>query len=301
MYNPAPFARDSLTLKTVARLQIEDGSQLRGIPEARLALIERIVTAAPRRMTGVAATVRKHFLREYFRGVGEDDLAERPAELLAGMALRHLEMGRHPRAPGDAGVAVFNPEQARDGFESPYTMVMVVTDDMPFLVDSLNVAFAQAEIAVHFIAHPVLAAQRDSRGRLLHFNGRTASHAGAESWQFFEIDRQSDPARIELLHKQIETALADTRRAVEDWKPMLKRVRALVDELQNTPPSLPADEVNEARHLLEWMASGHFVFLGYKHYRLERQVQISNCGNRAYAVAEGTRYADDRGLDPVST
>ena len=38
-----------------------------------------------------------------------------------------------------------------------------------------------------------------------------------------------------------------------------------------------------------------------RQYRLERQVQISNCGNRAYAVAEGTRYADDRGLDPVSS
>ena len=36
-----------------------------------------------------------------------------------------------------------------------------------------------------------------------------------------------------------------------------------------------------------------------RQYRLERQVQISNCSNRAYAVAEGTRYADDRGLDPV--
>ena len=38
-----------------------------------------------------------------------------------------------------------------------------------------------------------------------------------------------------------------------------------------------------------------------RQYRLERQVQISNCSNRAYAVSEGTRYADDRGLDPVSS
>ena len=38
-----------------------------------------------------------------------------------------------------------------------------------------------------------------------------------------------------------------------------------------------------------------------RQYRLERQVQISNCSNRAYAVAEGTRYSDDRGLEPVSS
>ena len=38
-----------------------------------------------------------------------------------------------------------------------------------------------------------------------------------------------------------------------------------------------------------------------RQYRLERQVQISNCSNRAYAVAEGTRYSDERGLEPVSS
>jgi hypothetical protein len=34
-------------------------------------------------------------------------------------------------------------------------------------------------------------------------------------------------------------------------------------------------------------------------YRLERQVQIANCDNKSYAVAEGTHYADDRGIEPV--
>lgn len=38
-----------------------------------------------------------------------------------------------------------------------------------------------------------------------------------------------------------------------------------------------------------------------RQYRLERQIQITNCSNRSYAVAEGTRYADERGLDPVSS
>lgn len=34
-------------------------------------------------------------------------------------------------------------------------------------------------------------------------------------------------------------------------------------------------------------------------YRMERQLQISNCDNKSYAVAEGTQYADERGTDPV--
>jgi len=61
---------------------------------------------------------------------------------------------------------------------------------------------------------------------------------------------------------------------------------------------------SEARAALEWRWNSPTEVPdsgGAKHYRLERQVQISNCSNRAYAVSEGTRYADDRGLDPVSS
>lgn len=38
-----------------------------------------------------------------------------------------------------------------------------------------------------------------------------------------------------------------------------------------------------------------------RQYRLERQLQITNCSNRSDAVGEGTRCVDERGLDPVSS
>lgn len=60
----------------------------------------------------------------------------------------------------------------------------------------------------------------------------------------------------------------------------------------------------EARAWLEWRWTRPTDVPGAdppRQYRLERQVQISNCANRSYAVAEGTRYADERGLDPVSS
>ncbi len=87
----------------------EQGSEgLHGIPQARLDLIESIVAAAPRRATNVPAVVRKRFLRQYFLGVGEEDLAQRQAGNLAAVALRHLEMGSRARAVGEARVEVFN-------------------------------------------------------------------------------------------------------------------------------------------------------------------------------------------------
>ncbi|HVY82646.1 MAG TPA: NAD-glutamate dehydrogenase [Steroidobacteraceae bacterium] len=245
----------------------ESSEILSNIPAARVKQIERIVAAARGRVAGISPQLRRRFLRAYFRGVGEEDLEQREPASFAAVALRHLEEGR-VRQARHAHVEVFNPDEKRDGFTSPHTVVLIVTDDMPFLVDSVGIVFSQAEVAMHTIIHPVLSVWRDRRGRLL--DVATAEEASAESWQFYEIDRQTDPARIEAIRRKLEATLADVRVAVEDWMPIRERVRALSADLKNDPPPLPAEEVREARELLDWMESRHFVFLGYRYYKLQR-------------------------------
>ncbi len=59
----------------------------------------------------------------------------------------------------------------------------------------------------------------------------------------------------------------------------------------------------QARAALEWRWSKATEVSDNpaKSYRMERQVQVANCDNRSYAVAEGTQYADDRGVDAVNS
>jgi glutamate dehydrogenase len=245
---------------------VDDNRALHSIPAVRLALIDKISGVA----RGRSNRLRQRFLQSYFRGVGEEDLASRKPEALAGAAMQHFELGSGRRLPCEARVRVFNPDPARDGFECPHTVVMIVTDDMPFLVDSVGIVFSRAELAVHLIVHPVIEVRRDGRGRLVDLGANGASEAHAESWQMYEIDRQTEPAQIQKLQQQIETTLAEVRVVVDDWKAMRERARALIASLENDPPSLPADELSEARNLLAWMEERHFVFLGYRYYRLER-------------------------------
>jgi glutamate dehydrogenase len=250
-----------------AQVASEDGQLLRSIPAARLTLIERIARAAG--AGGGRRELARRFLHSYFRGVAEEDLAAHAPGHLARAALAHLAFGAR-RASGRSLVRVFNPETARDGFTSPHTLVLTVTDDMPFLVDSLGMAFARAELAVHLIVHPVLPVRRDARGRLLAIGANGAEAAHAESWQLYEIDRVTDPRQIGRLQRDLESTLADVRSAVTDWTAMRERMREIMAGLESDPPPLPAAEVSEARLLLEWMEARHFVFLGYRHYRLER-------------------------------
>src|SRR5487761_962133 len=258
-------------------ISTDDSRLLHSIPPARLALIERIVRTriSPRQGPSGASgatvyrEIQQRFLRTYFRGVGEEDLAERTPGTLAGEARSHLELGWR-RAPGQSLVRIFNPDPERDGFESPHTLVQIVTDDRPFLVDSVGIVFARAGLAMHLIVHPVLEVRRDGRGRLagLGANGGEPQHA--ESWELYEIDRQTDPAAIERLRHDIEATLADVSLAVDDWPAMRERMRSVIAELERNPPPLPSEDLAEARQLLEWMEERHFVFLGYRQYRLER-------------------------------
>ncbi len=250
-----------------APVAVEENRLLSSIPAARLKLIERIARSASG--SGGRSELPQRFLHAYFRGVAEEDLAERAPRHLARAALAHLAFGAQ-RARGRPLVRVFNPEGGTEGFESAHTLVLTVTEDMPFLVDSLGMAFGRAELAVHLIVHPVLQVRRDKRGQLIDIGTNGAQAAQPESWQLYEIDRVTDPAQLARLQHDLETTLADVRIAVADWRAMRERVREIITRLESDPPPLPAAEVSEARHLLDWMEVRHFVFLGYRHYRLQR-------------------------------
>ncbi|HZF17824.1 MAG TPA: NAD-glutamate dehydrogenase [Steroidobacteraceae bacterium] len=238
------------------------------VPAQRLALIERIVKLASRRRTQVRAPLAASFIRAYYHGVAEEDLRERALENLAAAALAHLALGAR-RKPGVPLIRVFNPDPATDGWASRHTIVAVVTDDMPFLVDSLGIVFKQQECAVHLIVHPVIHVERNARGDLRGILDAPAKGARTESWQLFEIDRETDPVRLDQIAARLRATLYDVRIAVADWQAMRQRLRDLAAGLKASPPPLPKSEVREATALVDWMEANHFTLLGYRHYTLE--------------------------------
>ena len=240
------------------------------IPAQRLALINAIVAAARRQGAPQVRAQQTNVLRAYYRGVAEEDLAARTPDYLARLALSHLALGSK-RLSQQPLVRVFNPGRA-DGFTTSHTLVLVVTDDMPFLVDSVGMVFASAGIGVHLVVHPVLTAERDRRGALRAASLTPGEHATTrESWQLFEIDRQADGERLAALEKLIRRALTDVRDATDDWQRMRAQMRGVATSLASQPPAKShPDEIAEARRLLEWMEGAHFILLGYRYYDLRR-------------------------------
>ena len=221
------------------------------------------------------------FVERYFRHVPVDELTARTADIYAGAARSHLELARH-RLPGVANVRVYNPSTENDGWSNARTIVQIVTDDMPFLVDSVTGALVNAGIDIHLIVHPQLVVTRDAVGRLdkvldQDVTGRSATGGVgelAESWMLLSIDRESDEERRAGIERQVREVLEDVRQAVEDWPKMRSRCLVLAAEIEGTPPpGIHPDEVALATRFLRWMADDHFTFLGFREYTLSETPQ----------------------------
>ncbi len=239
------------------------------IPAARQHLIDIIARRARKLQSGHPAVRLADFVPPYYRGVAEEDLSLRDPAVFAAAAAAHLEFGRVRRA-GEPKVRVFNPTESEHGWHAPGTIVEVVTDDMPFLVDSLAMVLNDAGLAIQLMVHPVLRVVRDGRGRLVGLESGGDGEDAAESWQHIAVPRIGDATRLEDIRQRILGMLEDVRLAVQDWPAMRQDAQRLAHELAAGSPGVRRQEGVEAGEFLEWLADNHFTFLGYREYRLER-------------------------------
>ena len=150
------------------------------------------------------------------------------------------------------------------------TLVDVVTDDMPFLVDSVGMAIAESGLATHALIHPVIAVRRDTGGKLLEIAQAGADGAMTDSIMHFEVDRVADETAARALEKNVIEALADVRASVGDWKSMRESMLRIADDLPQRKLPVDAEGVAEAQEFLRWAVNDNFTFLGYREYEVAK-------------------------------
>jgi glutamate dehydrogenase len=231
--------------------------------------ILRAVTSLAATQLGARNAARfQRFLAQFYDHVAADDLSGRNAEDLYGAA-RSLWQFAQERERGKAKLRAFNPRAAREGWNARHTIVEIVNDDMPFLVDSVSMALQAEGLAVHLIIHPVLGVTRDRDGRLVELAESGDGEGEHESCMHVEISEVVDPARLAAITARLAAVLDDTRAAVADWR----RMRDVLDEtrtaLAAAKPPLPHGELAETLDFLAWLDDDNFTFLGCRDYRFD--------------------------------
>jgi glutamate dehydrogenase len=240
----------------------------------RLQTLERLQDMVRERFAPGQTELPARFVGRYYARVRQELLDTRDPLDLYGAAIAHLSLARQ-RRPRETLARVYNPSLEEDGWECPHTVIEIVIDDMPFLIDSVRMAVNRRNLKLLRIIHPIFYLRRDQAGvlvELLDRNGPKENDDGPapvrEAVMHFEILRQSDPVQLGALESELRRVLADVRLAVEDWGPMREALANLVAEIEASPPPLDAAEVEESLALLRWLGDDHFTFLGYRIYEL---------------------------------
>ena len=191
---------------------------------------------------------REGFLGDYYQHLADEDARSYPRDVLVARAARHRELAA-VRRPGQAKIAVVAEEDS--------SVALVVTDDMPFLVDSVNAELVRQHAAIKLVNHPLFVATRNKESGELTKVSRVPSYIGIssgdtaampnlshliaqgddashmESWIAVEINRVSDEVKTSIL-AGLERVLNDVRAAVEDWPKMRQKALEIASSLDQT-------------------------------------------------------------------
>ncbi|MET8681470.1 NAD-glutamate dehydrogenase [Streptomyces sp. NPDC004647] len=257
------------------------------LDEAKAELLARAARAAENSpagqqpVQGLTPEGLATYLQRYYLHTAPEDLTGRDPIDILGAALSHYRLAES-RPQGTANVRVYTPTVEENGWTCSHTVVEVVTDDMPFLVDSVTNELSRQGRGIHVVIHPQMLVRRDVTGKLIEVldsspEARSARKSGelphdafSESWIHVEIDRETDRSDLKQITADLLRVLSDAREAVEDWEKMRDAALRIAEQLPTEPRSddLPEQDAEEACELLRWLADDHFTFLGYREYQL---------------------------------
>ncbi len=252
-------------------------------------LIEQRISPASR-----AATV-SGFTRALYHDVAPSDLvSERPEHLYAAAVSLFAFMDQ--RDPGELKIRVFNPDLDEHGWQSSHTVVELINDDMPFLVDSVCSELNRLDAEVRLLIHPLFTVERAEDGSLSSVRGAGASADQSESLIHIRVRAQPEARHDELLQALIRV-LSDVRAAVEDYDSMRDRCASVIADVESKRLSMPPssglstgdanlatvdaeplsrrdieDRVEEDRRevveFLKWLNQDDFAYFGYRYSRV---------------------------------
>ncbi|MGC5409677.1 NAD-glutamate dehydrogenase domain-containing protein, partial [Streptomyces sp. DT225] len=248
------------------------------------------------------------FLQRYYLHTAPEDLADRDPVDVFGAAVSHYRLAEN-RPQGTANVRVHTPTVEENGWTCSHSVVEVVTDDMPFLVDSVTNELTRQGRGIHVVIHPQFVVRRDVTGKLIEVLPTPTTGAGGlphdahvESWIHVEIDRETDRADLKQITADLLRVLSDAREAVEDWGKMRDAAIRLAEGLPDEPipGDLPGPQVEEARELLRWLADDHFTFLGYREYQLRDDDSLAAVPGTGLGILRADPHHSDQESHPVS-
>ncbi|PHQ79528.1 MAG: NAD-glutamate dehydrogenase, partial [Coxiella sp. (in: Bacteria)] len=215
--------------------------------------------------------MEQKFTRYFYSYAALEDLEACSIEMLCGAALSQWKL-METLAPGEVKVHVFNPSLEQDGWTSPHTIIQVVAQDMPFLVDSIRMEINKLGLNYYLMVHMGgMLVERDKQHKLqkiMRYRGQSSKVSTVEAPILIEVDCQVDPVILEEITSNLKRVIHDVYMAVKDWSLMRASMQESIDELSVSVKD-DDEETKESIAFLGWLLDNNFTFLGVRDYTIE--------------------------------
>ena len=214
----------------------------------------------------------QRFADELFGKAAPEFMNAFDTDSLLAMAVSGLKQVQELR-DGEVCVRVYNPSLPSDGFEAPYSVVEVLLQDRPFIVDSVRAELRRRGFELFHLLHPILHTVRGPAGELLELATSTQPEAEREAYELYFVERHDDPENLQALETAVREVLNDVVLATSDYVAMCEqaeRTRAYLADAseQNIHSALRdrREELDEYAAFMRWLEEDNYVFLGYREY-----------------------------------
>lgn len=253
------------------------------LENGRFDLISKLEALIKQRNVAADAKLIQEFLAQYYLGVSVYDLKEKPIEELYGALISQWHF-IYQRKPGESKVRVYNPQLEQNGWQSAHTIIEIIHENKPFLLDSIRLCLNRQELNVRLIIHAEgIRFVRDTDGNIRKVIGlevyekysKSKNLPISEAPIYIEVDRQSDNVKLDEIAKALRLVLEDVDVMVKDWSKMLARLTESIALLESYHTEKPKDKLHEVILFLRWMADNNFTFIGVADYNFVHDGEIS--------------------------
>ncbi len=245
--------------------------------------------AALKRISGLKKTdaALASFLSHVYQATDEEDLHLYSGEQFDSI-LSHSFARFAKRNKDEHLIHIWKPDE-----KDPHgaQIVDIFMADMPFVVDSVLGAIRAKGGAVRMFIHPVLPIDNSTKPwKILEKKDKTS---GSESFLQIHIDPISDEVALAELYAEIDGVLMEVGRAVRGWRPMLERLKTLIQSYRRNPPDISSPVLAETLHFLAWLADHNFTFLGMREYAASgsgKKMHMEPIKNGGLGILEDPEY-----------
>jgi len=151
------------------------------------------------------------------------------------------------------------------------SQVLLINDNIPFLVDSATMACAEFGFSINLISHPIIQIKGKDNNRVL-IEKPKKGVTQAKSLIYIEIKRIEQKVDVKAFEEYLEKVFEQIRTAVDDWQPMVKVMKSAKQSIGQL-----GDEMIRTEQLdfVDWLVNDNFTFLGYRKHALKKNQLVA--------------------------